>query len=96
MISADRRQELLGRLAALPPERRAAMRRSLGSSRPEGRVWPLSFGQERLWFLSRFDPTDTSYHVPWTVRLRGPADGERWKRRWAASSNGTRCCAPGS
>ncbi|MEU4329172.1 condensation domain-containing protein [Nonomuraea dietziae] len=75
MISADRRQELLGRLAALPPERRAAMRRSLGSSRPEGRVWPLSFGQERLWFLSRFDPTDTSYHVPWTVRLRGPADG---------------------
>ncbi|MFI6507719.1 condensation domain-containing protein [Streptosporangium sp. NPDC050855] len=40
----------------------------------EGEVWPLSFGQERLWFLGRFDPADTTYHTPWCVRLRGPVD----------------------
>ncbi|MFF0310544.1 condensation domain-containing protein [Streptosporangium sp. NPDC004379] len=38
--------------------------------------WPLSFGQERLWFLSRFDPADTAYHTPWCVTLRGPVDAE--------------------
>ncbi|GAA0433492.1 hypothetical protein Acor_07640 [Acrocarpospora corrugata] len=37
---------------------------------------PLSTGQERLWFLSRFDPADTSYHVPWCVWLRGPVRPE--------------------
>src|SRR5690606_1869268 len=44
-----------------------------GEGRPE-RTWPLSTGQERLWFLQRFDPGDTSYHITWPVRLRGPID----------------------
>lgn len=65
--------ELRARLAALPPERRAALRRALLGGR-EQRTWPLSTGQERLWFLQRFDPDDCAYHITWPVRLRGPLD----------------------
>ena len=33
---------------------------------------PLSFGQERLWFLYRLDPTSTAYNMPSALHLRGP------------------------
>ncbi len=35
---------------------------------------PLSFAQERLWFLDRLHPGDTVYNVPLAVRLRGVLD----------------------
>jgi len=37
-----------------------------------GPTIPLSFAQERLWFLSQLDPDDLSYHVPRAVRIKGP------------------------
>ncbi|MDP9841079.1 condensation domain-containing protein [Streptosporangium lutulentum] len=75
MNAPDRRAALLGRLAELPMERRVALLRSRRGG-TAGREWPLSFGQERLWFLNRLDPADTTYHTPWCVRLRGPVDAE--------------------
>ncbi|HXO43693.1 MAG TPA: amino acid adenylation domain-containing protein, partial [Thermoanaerobaculia bacterium] len=38
--------------------------------RPEG-IAPLSFAQERLWFLSRLEPESTAYHIGVGARLRG-------------------------
>jgi amino acid adenylation domain-containing protein len=35
---------------------------------------PLSFGQERLWFLAQMDPESILYHVPRAVRLYGELD----------------------
>jgi len=35
---------------------------------------PLSFGQERLWFLERMEPGSALYNVSSTLRLRGPLD----------------------
>jgi amino acid adenylation domain-containing protein/non-ribosomal peptide synthase protein (TIGR01720 family) len=35
---------------------------------------PLSFGQQRLWFLSQLVPEDRAYNVPATVRLKGELD----------------------
>ena len=32
---------------------------------------PLSFAQERVWFLGELDPTSVSYHVPRAVRVKG-------------------------
>ncbi len=35
---------------------------------------PLSFGQERLWFLDRLTPGGAAYNVPVAIRLRGALD----------------------
>src|SRR5690606_30773300 len=35
---------------------------------------PLSFAQERLWFLWKLAPGSTAYNMPVSVRLRGPLD----------------------
>ena len=37
---------------------------------------PLSFAQQRLWFLHQLDPLDISYNVPYVRRLRGRLDVE--------------------
>ncbi|MGC0335299.1 amino acid adenylation domain-containing protein [Streptomyces sp. SLBN-8D4] len=37
---------------------------------------PLSYAQQRLWFMSRLDGGGTTYTVPWALRLAGPVDPE--------------------
>jgi amino acid adenylation domain-containing protein/non-ribosomal peptide synthase protein (TIGR01720 family) len=39
-----------------------------------GQELALSFGQERLWFLSQLEPNDPSYLLPFAVRLEGALD----------------------
>ena len=38
---------------------------------------PLTFAQERLWFLHQLDPTDSAYNVAAAVDLDGPLDPQR-------------------
>jgi acyl carrier protein len=38
------------------------------------RQLPLSFSQQRLWFIDRFEPQSAAYNVPASVRLRGRID----------------------
>ncbi|HEX2091396.1 MAG TPA: amino acid adenylation domain-containing protein, partial [Longimicrobiaceae bacterium] len=41
---------------------------------PRDRPLPLSFSQERLWFLDRLEPVNAYYNIATAVRLRGPLD----------------------
>ncbi len=76
------------RLAALTPEERAALVMQLKrkTQRAEKAVdkiiprlenttdAPLSFAQQRLWFLHQLDPRNTAYHLPLYYHLDGPLD----------------------
>ena len=41
---------------------------------PRGRPLPMSYAQERLWFLDRLEPGSAFYSIPLTLRLRGRVD----------------------
>ena len=47
---------------------------------PRGGDLPLSFIQERLWFLDQFEPGTESLHIPLRVRVHGPIDVPRLER----------------
>ena len=48
--------------------------RNLLPIRQAGELCPLSFAQERLWFLTQYDPASAFYNTGDAVRLRGPLD----------------------
>src|SRR5439155_25336430 len=37
---------------------------------------PLSFSQQRLWFIDQLDPGTSVYNMPVALRLQGPLDQE--------------------
>ncbi|MBS9426318.1 non-ribosomal peptide synthetase, partial [Photorhabdus caribbeanensis] len=44
------------------------------------RQLPLSFAQQRLWFLTQFDGVSETYHIPLALRLHGRLDIAAWQQ----------------
>ncbi|HEX7239936.1 MAG TPA: amino acid adenylation domain-containing protein, partial [Longimicrobiaceae bacterium] len=63
---------LARRVLALRPDAAPAPEIRPGARGP--RVAPVSFAQQRLWFIDRLDPGSTAYNVPMALRLRGALD----------------------
>lgn len=70
---------------ALSPAKRALLEQALRRRRettsptviprrPPGGPVPLSFTQQRIWFLQQWDPTAPTFNAARAVRLRGPLD----------------------
>jgi amino acid adenylation domain-containing protein/non-ribosomal peptide synthase protein (TIGR01720 family) len=82
-MSVDLREE---RLRSLSPAKRAlllqALRQKQGHGRQEPRIprraetghAPLSFAQERLWFLDQLEPGRALYNIPVALRIEGPLE----------------------
>ena len=48
--------------------------------RAEGERIPLTYGQERLWFLERFQPGEGVYHIPVVLRVKGEIEEEKLEK----------------
>ncbi|RCL26417.1 non-ribosomal peptide synthetase [Pseudomonas sp. AFG_SD02_1510_Pfu_092] len=84
-------QQLAERIARLAPEKRQAFAAALAAqgfalarlpivAASEPGPHPLSWAQQRLWFLHRLDPASSAYNMPAALRLRGSLDDAALQR----------------
>jgi amino acid adenylation domain-containing protein len=59
--------------------KRALLARLLAERAAEPEVFPLSFGQQRLWFLYQLDPASAAYNMGGGLRLYGRLDVAAWR-----------------
>src|SRR5581483_1854832 len=82
-------QNLSEKLTNLTPQQRASLVQRLTQSAaehatsgntleiqpaPESSYYPLSYAQERLWFLDQLEPGNRAYNIAGAVRIEGPLD----------------------
>ncbi|MBB6244965.1 non-ribosomal peptide synthetase, partial [Rhodanobacter sp. MP1X3] len=72
---ATHREAIIGYLAELDARASVVSVADAGiRPRQEGERLPLSFAQNRLWFLSQLGEASAAYHIPAALRLRGELD----------------------
>ena len=85
--SADARTEaraLLLQQRLRQRQRERTVRTPTIGHRPDNADPPLSFAQERLWFMDQLVPDTAAYTVPFPIRLRGPLDPQALRAALAA------------
>ncbi|WMJ02940.1 amino acid adenylation domain-containing protein [Pseudomonas chlororaphis subsp. aurantiaca] len=48
----------------------------------EAEVWPMSHGQQSLWFIHKLNEASAAYHIAMTLRLRSPLDRAALERAY--------------
>lgn len=85
---------LAERIAKLAPEKREGFIRALADkgirltrlpivAAPRDGAVPLSYAQQRLWFLQQLEPDSAAYNMPAALRLRGKLDLAALQRSFA-------------
>ncbi|MGW3269819.1 non-ribosomal peptide synthetase, partial [Streptomyces sp. NPDC001056] len=64
----------VARMAGLVAVGESAVRPALAPVVPRPDILPLSFAQQRLWFLAQLEGGSATYNIPLAVRLRGGVD----------------------
>ncbi|MGW2541708.1 non-ribosomal peptide synthetase [Kitasatospora sp. NPDC001574] len=81
---ADRRRALRQRLLE---QRGLAADRERIPARPGGAPVPLSYAQQRMWFIHQVDPTGAAFNVCIMLRIAGPLDREALRRSFVRISD---------
>ncbi|MBF2002106.1 MAG: non-ribosomal peptide synthetase, partial [Synechococcales cyanobacterium M58_A2018_015] len=61
-------------IAHLSPEQKRQLLAKLVQQKQQARRFPLSFAQQRLWFLDQLQPGSAAYNLPAAFRLEGAID----------------------
>src|SRR5215216_2564010 len=57
-----------------PAGKRALLAQLLKEKAAKPKTFPLSYAQQRLWFLDQMSPSSDAYNIPSAMRLRGALD----------------------
>lgn len=66
--------DYLTRISALSPKKRALLEAQLRARGREFNAFPLSFAQQRLWFIDQLEPGNVAYNMPTAIRYRAELD----------------------
>ncbi|HXB57699.1 MAG TPA: amino acid adenylation domain-containing protein [Vicinamibacteria bacterium] len=82
ILTPGLQEELARRKAEIVAFLRSAQSEAPGSIVPRAREGglPLSFAQERMWFLQKLDPQSVAYNLQTNIPLRGPLDASALQR----------------
>ncbi len=58
-------------LKSLPPEKRQKLEQQIKENPQKFNLFPLSYAQERLWFLDQLYPNSSMYNISTAVKIRG-------------------------
>ncbi|PTL75144.1 non-ribosomal peptide synthetase [Vitiosangium sp. GDMCC 1.1324] len=67
-------------MASPPDDKRALLAQLLREKTQKAKQAPLSFAQERMWFLYQWNPASAAFNMPGAVRLSGEVDPEALRR----------------
>jgi len=73
-------KDISQKLAGLSPQQRALLALRLKKQGQEFNTFPLSFAQQRLWFLDQLAPGNPAYNLPIIVHLSGQLNVDAMRR----------------
>src|ERR1044072_6990513 len=76
-LSPEKRAQLL---KAIMDEKSSSEKATKIPRRPQPDIIPLSFAQQRLWFIEKLEPGTAVFNMPTAIRLEGSLDVEALER----------------
>ena len=84
-LLVERKAELIGLVGSVQKEVGNGTRHRTSIERlPEGELAPLTFQQQRLWFLQQLEPDLAAYNIPLNWTLKGPLEVAALERALSA------------